>query len=139
MESVAAIAPAGDRSVYNYENGNEIKKIDYTSGQKDVPYYDIVIKSPDENVLIKAELDDKFLTEVEKNTGQRLKEERSNYSSPSKWYILDFVLPTSWAEILFIVIWQRTFTVFTYFCVVVKKTFRIIHRCLLKLVLFIIS
>ena len=66
MESVAAIAPAGDRSVYNYENGNEIKKIDYTSGQKDVPYYDIVIKSPDENVLIKAELDDKFLTEVEK-------------------------------------------------------------------------
>lgn len=83
MESVAAIAPAGDRSVYNYENGNEIKKIDYTSGQKDVPYYDIVIKSPDENVLIKAELDDKFLTEVEKNTDQRLKEERSNYSSPS--------------------------------------------------------
>lgn len=73
MESVAAIAPAGDRSVYNYENGNEIKKIDYTSGQKDVPYYDIVIKSPDENVLIKAELDDKFLTEVEKNTDQRLK------------------------------------------------------------------
>ena len=59
MESVAAIAPAGDRSVYNYENGNEIKKIDYTSGQ-------------------------------------RLKEERSNYSSPSKWYILDFVLPASY-------------------------------------------
>lgn len=96
MESVAAIAPAGDRSVYNYENGNEIKKIDYTSGQKDVPYYDIVIKSPDENVLIKAELDDKFLTEVEKNTDQRLKEERSNYSSPFKWYILDFVLPASY-------------------------------------------
>ena len=47
MESVAAIAPAGDRSVYNYENGNEIKK-------------------------------------------------RSNYSSPSKWYILDFVLPASY-------------------------------------------
>ena len=89
MESVAAIAPAGDRSVYNYENGNEIKKIDYTSGQKDVPYYDIVIKSPDENVLIKAELDDKFLTEVEKKY-------RSNYSSPSKWYILDFVLPASY-------------------------------------------
>ena len=97
MESVAAIAPAGDRSVYNYENGNELKKIDYTSGQKDVPYYDIVIKSPDENVLIKAELDDKFLTEVEKKIQiKRLKEERSNYSSPSKWYILDFVLPASY-------------------------------------------
>ena len=52
---------------------------------------------------------------------------------PSKWYILDFVLPTSWAEILFIVIWQRTFTVFTYFCVGVKKTFRIIHGCRLKM------
>ena len=73
MESVAAIAPAGDRSVYNYENGNEIKKIDYTSGQKDVPYYDIVIKSPDENVLIKAELDDKFLTEVEKKYRLKVK------------------------------------------------------------------
>ena len=66
-------APAGDRSVYNYENGNEIKKIDYTSGQKDVPYYDIVIKSPDENVLIKAELDDKFLTEVEKKYRSKVK------------------------------------------------------------------
>ena len=72
MESVA-IAPAGDRSVYNYENGNEFKKIDYTSGQKDVPYYDIVIKSPDENVLIKAELDDKFLTEVEKKYRSKVK------------------------------------------------------------------
>ena len=97
MESVAAIAPAGDRSVYNYENGNEIKKIDYTSGQKDVPYYDIVIKSPDENVLIKAELDDKFLTEVEKKYRSKvIIEERSNYASPSKWYILDFVLPASY-------------------------------------------
>ncbi len=91
MESVAAIAPAGDRSVYNYENGNELKEIDYTSGQKDVPYYDIVIKSPEENVLIKAELDDKFLTEMEKKYRSKVKkEERSNYSSPSKWYIFGF-------------------------------------------------
>jgi len=73
MESVAAIAPAGDRSVYNYENGNELKEIDYTSGQNDVPYYDIIIKSPDENVLIKAELDDKFLTEVEKKYRSKVK------------------------------------------------------------------
>ncbi len=73
MESVAVIAPAGDRSVYNYENGNDLKKIDYTSGQNDVPYYDIVIKSPEENVLIKAELDDKFLTEVEKKYRSKVK------------------------------------------------------------------
>ena len=52
MESVAAIAPAGDRSVYNYENGNKLKEIDYTSGQKDVPYYDIVIKSAELLVCI---------------------------------------------------------------------------------------
>ena len=43
------------------------------------------------------------------------------------------------AKRIIIVMWQRPFTVFTYSCVVVKKTFRIIHRCLLKLVLFIIS
>ena len=73
MDDVLGFAPRGDRSVYNYENGNEIKKIDYTSGQKDVPYYDIVIKSPDENVLIKAELDDKFLTEVEKKYRSKVK------------------------------------------------------------------
>ena len=96
MDDVLGFAPRGDRSVYNYENGNEIKKIDYTSGQKDVPYYDIVIKSPDENVLIKAELDDRFLTEVEKKYRSKVKRERSNYSSPSKWYILDFVLPASY-------------------------------------------
>jgi len=73
MDDVLGFAPRGDRSVYNYENGNEFKKIDYTSGQKDVPYYDIVIKSPDENVLIKAELDDKFLTEVEKKYRSKVK------------------------------------------------------------------
>ena len=49
------------------------------------------------------------------------------------------ILREQYPDVLFIVMWQRPFTVFTYFCVVVKKTFRIIHRCLLKLVLFIIS
>lgn len=73
MESVVTIAPAGDRSVYNYENGGELKTVDYSSGLKDVPYYDIVIKSPDANVLIKAELDDKFITEVEKKYRSKVK------------------------------------------------------------------
>lgn len=73
MESVVTIAPAGDRSVYNYENGGELKIVDYSSGLKDVPYYDIVIKSPDANVLIKAELDDKFVTEVEKKYRAKVK------------------------------------------------------------------
>ena len=73
MESVVTIAPAGDRSVYNYENGGELKTVDYSSGLKDIPYYDIVIKSPDANVLIKAELDDKFITEVEKKYRSKVK------------------------------------------------------------------
>ncbi len=73
MESVVTIAPAGDRSVYNYENGGELKTVDYSSGLKGVPYYDIVIKSPDANVLIKAELDDKFVTEVEKKYRSKVK------------------------------------------------------------------
>ena len=73
MESVVAIAPAGDRSVYNYENSGELKTVDYSSGLKDVPYYDIIVKSPDANVLIKAELDDKFIEEVEKKYRSKVK------------------------------------------------------------------
>lgn len=66
IDEVVAIAPAGDRSVYNYENDNSVKVKDYTSGNKDVPYYDIVIKNQNGTVLIKAELDDKYLDEVSK-------------------------------------------------------------------------
>ena len=40
--------------------------IDYTSGNKDAGYYDIVIKDKENNkyLLIKAELDDKYLDAV---------------------------------------------------------------------------
>ena len=66
IEDVVTIAPAGDRSVYNYENDNNVKVIDYTSGNKDAGYYDIVIKDKENNkyLLIKAELDDKYLDAV---------------------------------------------------------------------------
>ena len=66
IEDVVTIAPAGDRSVYNYENDNNVKMIDYTSGNKDAGYYDIVIKDKENNkyLLIKAELDDKYLDAV---------------------------------------------------------------------------
>lgn len=66
IEEVVAIAPAGDRSVYNYENDNSVKVKDYTSKDKNVPYYDIIVRNPDGTLLIKAELDDKFLEEVAK-------------------------------------------------------------------------
>ena len=66
MEDVVTIAPAGDRSVYNYENDNNVKVVNYTSGKPGVSYYDIVIKDTVNNnyILIKAELDDKYLDAV---------------------------------------------------------------------------
>lgn len=66
MEDVLQIAPAGDRSVYKYENDANVAKKDYTSAKKDVPYYDIVLKDSSSNsiTLIKAELDDQYLDAV---------------------------------------------------------------------------
>ena len=60
---------------FNCKSYLEHPQWDYkrVKGLGDVPYYDIVIKSPDENVLIKAELDDKFLTEVEKKYRSKVK------------------------------------------------------------------
>ena len=66
IEEVVTIAPAGDRSVYNYENDRSAKIKDYTSGEKNVPYYDIIVRNQDGTTIIKAELDDKYLDEVSK-------------------------------------------------------------------------
>ena len=43
-----------------------MKVKDYTSKDKNVPYYDIIVRNPEGTFLIKAELDDKFLEEVAK-------------------------------------------------------------------------
>lgn len=66
VEDLIQIAPAGDRSVYKYENDSTVTVKDYTSGKKDVPYYDMIIKDNEKNslLLIKAELDDKYLDAV---------------------------------------------------------------------------
>lgn len=66
MDSVITIAPAGHRSLYNYENDNATKIVDYTSGLKNVPYYEIVVKNTTLSEIIKVELDDKFLDELSK-------------------------------------------------------------------------
>ncbi len=66
MDSVITIAPAGDRSLYNYDNDKMMKVLDYTSGLKDVPYYEIVVKNTTLSEIIKVELDDKFLDEISK-------------------------------------------------------------------------
>ena len=64
MEEVVQIAPAGDRSVYNYENNKTTKFRDFTSKKKDVPYYDMVVKTDDGFIIYMLELDDKYLDAV---------------------------------------------------------------------------
>ena len=64
MDEVIQIAPAGDRCVYRYENDQSVKVIDYTSGYKDVPYYDMIVKNQDQISLIKFEPDEKYLDAV---------------------------------------------------------------------------
>ena len=66
MDDVLGFAPKGDRSVYKYENDDNVKVKDYTSGNNGTPYYDIILKDSAHNnyVLIKAELDSKYLDAV---------------------------------------------------------------------------
>jgi len=63
-EDLVQIAPAGDRSVMNYERDSQVKVIDYTSRKKDVPYYDMIIRTSDGVLLFKVELDDDYLNAV---------------------------------------------------------------------------
>ncbi len=64
MDEVIQIAPAGDRCVYKYENDQSVRVVDYSSGYKDVPYYDMVIKNGEQISLIKFEPDEKYLDAV---------------------------------------------------------------------------
>ena len=71
MDDVIQIAPAGDRSVSQYEREG-VKVIDYTSHNKDVAYYDMVLKKEGETLLIKFEPDDKYLEAVELKYRQKV-------------------------------------------------------------------
>jgi hypothetical protein len=64
MEEVLAIAPAGDRSMYKYETDTTVKKVDYSSGQKDVPCYEMVVKDENGVRLICFEPDDRYLDAI---------------------------------------------------------------------------
>lgn len=65
IEAVQMIAPAGDRSVYKYQQDSNVKKVDYTSGDKNVPYYQMVVKNEDSGIImISFEPDDKYLDAV---------------------------------------------------------------------------
>ena len=72
MEDVVQIAPAGDRSVYKYENDSSLKVKDYTSKVKGRPSYDMVIQKDGGMLLIKFEPDDKYLDAVEVKYKQKV-------------------------------------------------------------------
>lgn len=73
MNDVVTIAPAGDRSVYNYENDNKVKVKDYTSHKKGTPCYDLVIKKDSgSTLLIKYEPDDEYLDAVQVKYAQKV-------------------------------------------------------------------
>jgi hypothetical protein len=64
MEEVLQIAPSGDRSMYKYETDTNVKKVDYTSGKKDTPYYEMAVKHENSMLLIQFEPDDSYLDAV---------------------------------------------------------------------------
>ena len=72
MDEVIQIAPAVDRSIYKYEQDNTVKKIDYTSGNKDVPYYNLIMKNEDGINMISYEPDDKYLDAICVKYGQKV-------------------------------------------------------------------
>ena len=72
MDEVIQIAPTGDRSIYKYEQDNTVKKIDYTSGNKDVPYYNLIMKNEDGINMISYEPDDKYLDAICVKYGQKV-------------------------------------------------------------------
>mgnify|MGYP007025035371 CR=1 FL=1 len=72
MDDVIQIAPAGDRSVSQYEREGNVKVIDYTSHDKAAGYYDMILKKEGDTLLIKFEPDDKYLEAVEYKYRQKV-------------------------------------------------------------------
>lgn len=71
MDEVIMIAPAGDRSVYKYEEDKSLKVKDYTSHMKK-PYYVMVVQKGGNISLIKFEPDEKYLDSVEQKYKQKV-------------------------------------------------------------------
>lgn len=61
MDEVVQIAPAGDRSVYKYENDRSVKVLDYSSRKSDAVCYDMVVNDGGRMLLIRFEPDEKYL------------------------------------------------------------------------------
>ena len=73
MDEVQVIAPAGDRSVYNYENNSRIGVKNLTSGNSGAAVYSLVVKEAEGLSLIKFEPDEKFLEAICVKYGQKVK------------------------------------------------------------------
>ncbi|MGN0414658.1 MAG: DUF6106 family protein [Agathobacter sp.] len=72
MEDVVLIAPSGDRSVYRYENDNQVKVKDYSSRHKEHSIYCAVIQQAGNTTLIKFEPDSDYLDAVEVKFKQKV-------------------------------------------------------------------
>ncbi|SDY21251.1 DUF6106 family protein [Lachnobacterium bovis] len=64
MEQVVQIAPAHDRSVINYERRKDVVKKNFTSHQKGVQYYEMVINTESGTMLVMFEPSQKYLDAV---------------------------------------------------------------------------
>lgn len=71
MDEVIQIAPAGDRSVYKYENDSNVKVKDYSSGTE-APCFDMIVNKDGAMTLIKFEPDEKYLDAVAVKYAQKL-------------------------------------------------------------------
>lgn len=71
-ENVLWIAPKGDRSLYQYENGGQIKVRDYSSGNPEAKVYGMVAKKQDAYQLIWFEPDQEYLDAVCIKYGQKV-------------------------------------------------------------------
>ena len=64
MEEVIQIAPHGDRSVMRYEGDRMVVVKDYTSHNKNVDFYEMIVSKEGKTYLIMFEPDDAFLKEI---------------------------------------------------------------------------
>lgn len=73
MDETLMIAPSGDRSVSNYENGSKIKVRNLTSGRKDAKVYVMVTKGANGQELIRFEPDEKILDAISRKYAQKVR------------------------------------------------------------------
>lgn len=73
MSEVVIIAPAGDQSLYQYENDNGAKVRDLSSGDKDAKVYVMVAKGQERMEMVRFEPDEKYLDAVCRRFGMKVK------------------------------------------------------------------